>query len=309
MAGAGSQASADLSRVSRARNPAERMPRWMYRPVRCGPELSMVEGVLSEERLNTVCAGARCPNRGECYSAGTATFMIMGGRCTRDCGFCAVPTGGAEALDPEEPERLARAAAAMGLRHVVVTSVTRDDLADGGSGQFAATVAAIREALPGASVEVLVPDFGGRERDIDKVVAAGPDVFNHNVETIRRLYPEVRARADYGRSLGVLARSAAAGLATKSGFMVGLGETAAEVNETMADLLDAGCRVLTAGQYLRPAEANLPVERYWEPAEFKALGETALAMGFEAVASGPLVRSSYFAHEMFDAARGGGEGA
>lgn len=285
----------------------ERMPRWMRRPVRCGPELRMVEGVLAAERLNTVCVGAGCPNRGECYSAGTATFMIMGGRCTRGCGFCAVPTGGAEPLDPEEPERLARAAAAFGLRHVVVTSVTRDDLPDGGSGHFAATVAAIRSGLPGATVEVLVPDFKGRAADIDTVIDAGPDVFNHNMETVRRLYPEVRPGAGYDRSLGLLARSAAAGLATKSGFMVGLGETADEVAVLMDDLLAAGCGLLTAGQYLRPAEEKAPVTRYWEPSEFEALKERALALGFEAVASGPLVRSSYFAQEMFDTARAGGE--
>jgi len=276
----------------------QKMPRWMHRTVRCGPELSMVEEVLTEERLNTVCVGAKCPNRGECYSAGTATFMILGGRCTRDCGFCAVPTGGAEALDSEEPERLARAAAAMGLRHVVVTSVTRDDLADGGSGQFAATVAAIREVLPGASVEVLVPDFGGREQDIETVIAAGPDVFNHNVETVRRLYPEIRPQAGYERSLGVLARSAAAGLATKSGFMVGLGETEPEVDELLEDVMGAGCRLVTAGQYLRPAESNMAVSRYWSPDEFGALEARAKQMGFTAVAAGPLVRSSYHAAEM-----------
>ena len=287
----------------------ERMPRWMRRPVRCGPELSMVEQVLAEERLNTVCVGARCPNRGECYSSGTATFMILGARCTRDCGFCAVPTGGTEAIDPEEPERVARAAAAMGLRHVVVTSVTRDDLADGGSRQFVATVAAIRGALPGATVEVLVPDFAGREEDIDRVIEGRPDVFNHNVETVRRLYPEVRPQAGYERSLGVQVRSAAAGLATKSGFMVGLGETDEEVAGLLEDLTSAGCGLLTIGQYLRPAESNLAVERYWEPAEFEALEAEALALGFEAVASGPLVRSSYFAHEMFDAAGVGGAGA
>ncbi len=295
-----------MHKASEDRAAAGRMPRWMHRPVRCGPELSMVEGVLAEQRLNTVCVGARCPNRGECYAAGTATFMIMGDRCTRDCGFCAIPNGGTGPLDAGEPERLAGAAAAMGLEHVVITSVTRDDLPDGGSGHFSATVEAVRVALPGASVEVLVPDFGGCVEDIDRVIESAPDVFNHNIETVRRLYPAVRPQADYRRSLAVLSRAAVAGLATKSGFMVGLGESAGEVDELMGDLLDAGCRFLTAGQYLRPAEENLPVARYWEPEEFEAIEERALAMGFEGVASGPLVRSSYFAHEMFDAARAGG---
>jgi lipoic acid synthetase len=299
--GAGSRAT-DLSRASRARTPAERMPRWMYRPVRCGPALSAVEEVLAVERLNTVCTGAHCPNRGECYSAGTATFMIMGATCTRSCSFCAVPTGQAEELDPREPERVARAAAAMGLRHVVVTSVTRDDLPDGGAAHFARTVAAVRGSLGDATVEVLVPDFGGRQRDVDRVIESKPDVFNHNVETVRRLYGEVRPQADYRRSLEVLARSAEAGLVTKSGFMVGLGETPEEVDQLLADLFASGCRLVTAGQYLRPGHANAEVVRYWEPSEFEALEERALAAGFEGAACGPLVRSSYFAHEMFDAA-------
>lgn len=285
------------------------MPRWLHRPVRCGPRLTMVEEVLEAGRLNTVCVGAKCPNRGECYSAGTATFMIMGNRCTRDCGFCAVPKGRPAKLDPGEPERLAHAAAVMALSHVVITSVTRDDLPDGGAGHFAATIAAVRLELPDTTVEVLVPDFGGSEEDIDIVIEAAPDVFNHNVETVRRLYGTARPQADYRRTLEVLARSHESGLLTKSGLMVGLGETTLEVDETMADLLQAGCRLLTAGQYLRPAEGNLPVLRYWEPAEFEALEARALAMGFDAVASGPLVRSSYFAQEMFDAARGGGERA
>lgn len=280
----------------------QRMPRWMNRPVRCGPVLIAVEEVLAEERLNTVCTGAKCPNRGECYSAGTATFMIMGTRCTRECRFCAIPAGTVEELDPREPQRVARAAAAMGLRHVVVTSVTRDDLPDGGAAHFAQTIAAVREAIPEATVEVLVPDFGGCERDIDLVIEAEPDVFNHNVETISRLYGEVRPRAGYRRSLEVLARSAEAGLATKSGFMVGLGETREEVDELLEDLLGAGCALVTVGQYLRPGADNTAVARYWEPAEFETLEERALALGFEAAACGPLVRSSYFAHEMFDAA-------
>jgi lipoic acid synthetase len=280
----------------------ERKPRWLSRPVRCGSELRVVEEILAGERLNTVCAGAKCPNRGECYSAGTATFMIMGDSCTRNCGFCAVPAGGIKELDPEEPSRISRAADLMGLSHVVVTSVTRDDLPDGGAGHFARTVQAVKEVLPEATVEVLVPDFNGRMEDVDTVLEAGPDVFNHNVETVERLYGEVRPQADYRRTLSVLERSAGAQLHTKSGFMVGLGESMEEVHELLGDLLEAGCGMLTVGQYLQSAAGNLPVIRYWEPAEFASLEKTAMEMGFEAVASGPLVRSSYFAGEMFDAA-------
>lgn len=278
----------------------DRMPRWLLRPVRCGPQVSRVEGVLAEQRLNTVCEGAKCPNRGECFEAGTATFMIMGDRCTRDCGFCAVPGGTPGPLEEDEPERVAKAAAEMGLRHVVVTSVTRDDLPDGGAGHFAAVVEAVRDAAPGVTTEVLVPDFAGRSGDVDTVLAAGPDVFNHNVETVERLYATARPQAAYSRSLGVLSRAAGAGFRTKSGLMVGLGESRDEVLALMQDLLESGCRLLTVGQYLRPGAANVPVERYWEPEEFASLEEAALAMGFEAVAAGPLVRSSYFAHRMLE---------
>lgn len=278
----------------------ERMPRWLLRPVRCGPQVSRVEGVLSEQRLNTVCEGAKCPNRGECFEAGTATFMIMGARCTRSCSFCAVPTGDCEPLDVDEPTRVAQAAAQMGLRHVVVTSVTRDDLPEGGAGHFARTVEAVRLGTPEATVEVLVPDFGGSAEAVDVVVAAEPDVFNHNVETVERLYGKVRPQADYRRSLDVLKRAASAGLRSKSGLMVGLGETREEVLELLEDLITCGCRLVTVGQYLRPGAENVAVERYWEPAEFDSLADEARSMGFEAVAAGPLVRSSYFAHEMLE---------
>lgn len=287
----------DVSRSS-TQMPAGRMPSWMRRPVECSPTLRRVEGLLEREGLNTVCVGAKCPNRGECYSAGTATFMILGDRCSRDCAFCAVPTGGMKEPDACEPEALARAAAEMGLKHVVVTSVTRDDLPDGGAGHFAETIRAVREALPAATVEVLVPDFAGRTEDVDVVLAGRPDVFNHNVETVPRLYPDVRPQADYDRTLAVLRRASDAGLTAKSGFMVGLGETWPEVQELLGDLRRAGCTLVTAGQYLQPAERNLAVARFWEPSEFERLQEVALEMGFSGVASGPLVRSSYFAHEL-----------
>jgi lipoic acid synthetase len=266
--------------------------------------LRRVEEVLKEEKLNTVCVGARCPNRGECFAVGTATFMIMGDVCTRDCRFCAVPAGSVRRLDEGEPEAVARAAETLGLRHVVVTSVTRDDLPDGGADHFARTVMALRRALPGSTVEVLVPDFKGEGESIDTVVKAAPDVFNHNVETVRRLYPVVRSGADYERSLAVLARAAGAGMVTKSGMMVGLGESGSEVEELLRDLRQAECRMVTVGQYLRPTEDNLPVARYWKPDEFAEIEGIARGMGFEGVAAGPLVRSSYFAHEMLDTVRG-----
>lgn len=276
----------------------ERMPRWMCRPLRSGPVLRGVERVLASEGLNTVCDGAGCPNRGECYSSGTATFMIMGDVCTRDCRFCAVPGGDPGRLREDEPGAVARAAALMGLSHVVVTSVTRDDLDDGGAAHFARTVEAVRDSLPDATVEVLVPDFGGDARAVEVVLESRPDVFNHNVETARRLYREVRPRADYGRSMGVLSRAADSGLLVKSGFMVGLGEGPEEVSELLADLRAAGCGMVTAGQYLQPAARNVPVARYWEPVEFERLEEEARSLGFRAVAAGPLVRSSYRAGEM-----------
>ena len=284
--------------------PEARMPRWMRRRVVYGPALRRVEEVLAEEGLATVCVGARCPNRGECYCAGTATFMILGDRCTRDCRFCAVPFGPVSPPDPGEPESLARAVHKLGLRHVVVTSVTRDDLADGGAVQFAHTVEAVREALPDATVEVLIPDFKGDRAAVDTVIEALPDVFNHNLETVERLYNRVRPQAEYRRSLAVMSRGREAGLLTKSGFMVGIGETKEEIDRLLGDLLEAGCCLLTVGQYLRPTAESEPVSRYYEPEEFEVLREKALGMGFQAVAAGPYVRSSYFAGEMLQSVRG-----
>ena len=278
----------------------DRMPRWMLRPVKHGASFHRVEEILEEQQLNTVCVGAKCPNRGECYAALTATFMIMGDCCTRDCGFCAVAGGIPGPLDAGEPARVAKAASAMGLSHIVVTSVNRDDVPDGGAAHIANVVEAAREAMPDATVEVLVPDFQGSPEAIETVLESRPDVFNHNVETVRRLYDSVRPQADYIRSLYVLGYAADAGLAVKSGFMVGLGESPAEVDELLGDLLDTGCSLVTAGQYLRPTEANAPVKRYWDPEEFEALRVKALEMGFRAAAAGPLVRSSYFAHQMLE---------
>jgi len=265
---------------------------------------------LDELGLNTVCQSAKCPNRGECFSEGTATFLIMGGVCTRDCRFCAIESRQPEPLDPEEPERVAQAAARMGLKHVVVTSVTRDDLPDGGAAHFSATIGAVRALLPKVTVEVLTPDFGGDEASVDVVSAALPDVFNHNVETVPRLYSQVRPKADYERSLRVLARvhEMQAGLPTKSGIMLGLGETAQEVTQVLEDLRGHGVSMVTLGQYLRPGPGQLPVSEFVEPSVFAALAKKARAMGFSAVASAPFVRSSYHAKELSGQSSGSASG-
>ena len=259
-----------------------------------------VGDVLSSLRLHTVCQGAHCPNQAECYGAGTATFLILGDTCTRRCAFCAVANGVPSPPDLDEPRRVAEAAACLALRHVVVTSVTRDDLPDGGAAVFAATIRALRSALPAASIEVLVPDFEGREADVAAVLDAAPGVLNHNVETVRRLQPVIRPAADYDRSLRVLRIAAhrRGGPRVKSGMMVGLGERPEEVAATMRDLREAGCEMLTIGQYLAPSPRHAPVARFVPPEEFDAFARDARALGFAAVASAPLVRSSYHAGEM-----------
>lgn len=276
-----------------------RLPEWI-RTRATG--LHSTKNLLRSHGLSTVCEEARCPNQGACFAKPTATFMILGDRCTRECAFCAVSSGPPSAVDPREPERVAEAAAGLGLRYVVVTSVTRDDLPDGGAAQFAATIRAVRKRLPAARVEVLVPDFQGDREALRAVVEAEPDVFNHNMETVRRLYPVVRPQAGYERSLGVLrdAKALAPALRTKSGLMLGVGETRGEVEELFRDLRSAGCTILTIGQYLRPTKKNLPVVEYIRPEIFEELKETALAAGFDFVASGPLVRSSMNAEEMYE---------
>lgn len=278
-----------------------RFPPWLKKRLPTGNAARKVRGILKALDLNTVCSSAQCPNIAECFHKGTATFLIMGPNCTRRCRFCAVDKGDPAELSPDEPERVAKAVEALGLRHVVVTSVTRDDLADGGAAHFAATVTAIKKTSS-ATVEVLVPDFGGREESIRAVLAAGPDVFNHNVETVPRLYDAVRPGADYAMSLRVLrvARRTRANVVTKSGIMVGLGERPDEVEAVMGDLRAAGCRVLTVGQYLAPSAKHLPIARFVEPAEFEALEKRAREMGFAAASCGPFVRSSYCAEEVFE---------
>ncbi len=262
-------------------------------------EAAGVERLVSDLGLHTVCQAAACPNIGECWARGTATFMLLGDRCTRHCRFCNVTAGCPLPLDPQEPARVAAAAARLGLSHVVLTSVARDDLADGGAGQFAAAIRAVRQRLPGATVEVLVPDFGGSLSALETVAAARPDVFNHNVETVARLTPVVRTKAAYERSLGVLAWAKRRGLTTKSGLMVGLGETCGEVLATMRDLRRVGCELLTIGQYLQPTPRQLAVAEYVHPVLFAWYREVGKAMGFRAVFAAPLVRSSYLADRLW----------
>ncbi len=257
-----------------------------------------VRAILDDLGLNTVCQEASCPNIGECWSKGTATFMVLGDTCTRQCRFCEVKGGFPFPPDPGEPERVAKAAARLGLRHIVVTSVTRDDLPDGGAAHFATTIQALRQYCPDSRVEVLIPDFGGSLASLEIVIAACPDILNHNMETVNRLYPVVRPQASYRRSLGVLAWAKGAGLVTKSGLMLGLGETRDEVLETMKDLRGVRCDILTLGQYLRPSPRHLKVERYIPPEEFEWYKGMAEGMGFQKVASAPLVRSSYQAEEL-----------
>jgi lipoic acid synthetase len=273
-----------------------------------GPSYRHIERLMRSKALHTVCEEANCPNIGECWERGTATFMILGDTCTRRCGFCNVKSGVPDLVDRAEPLRVAHAVEQMGLRHCVVTSVDRDDLPDLGAGAFAATIRAIRRRAPGCAVEVLTPDFRGQEMPLARVIDARPDVFNHNVETVPRLYPRARRGSDFLRSCRVLrnAREMDAGVVTKSGLMVGLGETMDEMLDAFAVLRDHGVQVLTVGQYLRPSEQHLPVVRYWTPAEFAHLEREAYGLGFESVASGPLVRSSYHADEQVPVRRAAG---
>lgn len=285
-----------------------RLPAWLRKPETAFVALHEIKRELRRLELHTVCESARCPNIHECFRRGTATFMILGDRCTRGCGFCAVPKARHPAPpDPNEPAHVAQMARAMNLRHVVVTSVNRDDLPDGGAGHFAETIRAIRAALPAATIEVLTPDFLGDLDAVTTVLEARPDVFNHNVETVPRLYPRVRPQARYERSLAVLEFAARnAGTLVKSGLMVGLGERCEEVEEVLRDLRRCGVSIVTIGQYLQPTRRNLPVAEYVPPERFEAYRETGLRLGFRAVFSGPFVRSSYMAELVAHAALAGG---
>ena len=273
-------------------------PAWIKARAPIGENHDRLRGLMRELRLNTVCEEAHCPNVGECWNRGTATFMILGDVCTRACGFCAVKTGlPALPPDPEEPRRVADAVARMGLRHAVITSVNRDDQRDGGARIFAATIREIRARIPGCAVEVLIPDFKGDWPSLQTVMDARPDVLNHNTETVPRLYRTVRPGASFPRSLELLRRSKEAGLLTKSGIMVGLGEEWDEVLETIQAIRGSGTDVLTVGQYLRPSPDHLTLVRYYSPDEFARIREHALGLGYAHVESGPLVRSSYHAEE------------
>ena len=275
----------------------QRKPEWLKVRFPGGPNYMRLKGLMREKRLHTVCEEAHCPNIGECWQAGTATFMILGDTCTRACAFCAVKSGRPLALDTDEPVRVAQAVRRMGLTHAVVTSVNRDDQPDGGASIFAATIRSIRRLSPGTSVEVLIPDFMGNWEALATVMDERPEILNHNTETVPRLYRRVRPKARYERSLELLRRAKEMdpGGITKSGVMVGLGETKHELLLVMARLVDVGCDVLTVGQYLRPSVKHAPVERYYRPEEFEELAEAGRRLGFRHVEAGPLVRSSYHA--------------
>ena len=272
-------------------------PEWLKVRLPMGPQVEELRRLMRSKSLHTVCEEAHCPNMAECWGAGTATFMILGDTCTRSCGFCAVKTGKPTELDLAEPAHVGEAVARMGVKHAVVTSVNRDELEDGGARMFAETIREIRRQSPGTSVEVLIPDFRGVVAALDTVLAERPEIMNHNVETVPRLYPRVRPQARFERSLEVLRRTKerAPTLVCKTGIMVGLGETNDEVVDTMRAIAAQGTDVLTIGQYLRPSPEHLPIERYWTPTEFAELRDVGMAMGFDHVESGPLVRSSYHA--------------
>ncbi|NLE38357.1 MAG: lipoyl synthase [Pirellulaceae bacterium] len=283
--------------------PNGRLPRWLKRRIHAGEANRFTAGLVHDLGLATVCDHARCPNRMECYAQKTATFMILGDTCTRNCEFCSVAHGQPSPIDPDEPRRVAEAARRLGLRHVVVTCVTRDDLPDGGAEHFCQTIAALRATCPGITVEILPSDLGGNVEALERLVAAAPDVYNHNVETVPRLFPTVRGpKLNYRWTLDMFRRIKRANptIRTKTGMMLGLGETRDEVLDTLADLHAAGCELLTLGQYLQPSPAQMEVVRYVPPEEFDELGELARAIGFAQVASAPFVRSSFHAGEMLE---------
>ncbi|AFY62478.1 lipoyl synthase [Synechococcus sp. PCC 6312] len=287
--------------MSESVSPPQRLPSWLKSPIGRARDLAPVQRLIKQAGIYTICEEGRCPNRGECYSQGTATFLLMGPICTRACGFCQVDKGHApRPVDDHEPVKVAQTVQTLGLRYVVLTSVARDDLPDQGVGHFIATMTAIRHLNPNTAIEVLTPDFRGDQHLISQIVQAWPACFNHNLETVKRLQGPVRRGAKYERSLEVLAtvKHLNPQIPTKSGLMLGLGETQAEILETLKDLRAVDCNRLTLGQYLAPSLSHLPVVKYWHPDEFKALGQTAKAMGFSQVRSGPLVRSSYHASQV-----------
>ena len=274
-----------------------RKPEWLKVKLPIGEEYRKVRELVSTNKLHTICSSGNCPNMGECWGAGTATFMILGNICTRSCAFCAVATGRPLPVETDEPERVANSVKVMGVKHCVVTSVDRDDLKDGGAQIWAETIRAIRRVNPGTTLETLLPDFQGKWENLDLVINEAPEIISHNLETVRRLTRQVRIQAKYDRSLEVLARVSAAGVRAKSGIMLGLGEKEEEVLQSMDDLLNAGVSILTLGQYLQPTRSHLPVAEFIHPETFKKYKETGLSKGFRYVESGPLVRSSYHAEK------------
>lgn len=280
----------------------QKKPPWLKRRLPSGPEFEQTRRRIQQQNLHTVCQEAHCPNIYECFSKHTATFLILGDRCTRDCSFCAVRRGSGDPVDLDEPRRVAAAALEMCLQYVVLTSVTRDDLPDGGAKHYARTIQALSCAIEDVSIEVLIPDFQGNQDALLMVLSAGPSVLNHNLETVPRLYQQVRPQADYKRSLALLAQASvyAPHIPTKSGLMLGLGETPDEIEQTLLDLRASNCRILTLGQYLQPSPAHHPVKQFVSPETFDRWRATALDMGFDQIASGPFVRSSYHAKEVFN---------
>jgi len=274
-----------------------RLPAWFRVKAETGPDYLEIKQTMDRLQLHTICEEARCPNRWECWNARTATFLILGDICTRRCHYCSVQTGRPLVLDGDEPKRVAEAVQALGLRHAVITSVNRDELPDGGAVMFAETIRQIRQRMPQCSIEVLIPDFEGNEDALALVCREQPDILNHNIETVRQLFPAIRPQGKYQRSIEVLAKAKELGVTTKSGLIVGMGESIDEVREVMRDLRAVTCDIMTIGQYLQPTRNHLPVARFYDPSEFAILKEEGLAMGFSHVESGPLVRSSYHAEQ------------
>ena len=275
----------------------QRLPRWLRVPAPGSAGYRKVKKLVDQHSLHTVCEEARCPNIGECWGCGTATFMILGDICTRNCRFCAIASGNPSEYDCNEPERVGEAVATLNLRHAVITSVTRDDLPDGGAEIFAETIRQIRRTSPDTTIEVLIPDFNGDKAALKLAFDERPEILNHNVETVPRLYTDIRPQADYRQSLDVLRRAADSDCTAKTGIMVGLGETTEEIHDVMRDLVDAGCSILTIGQYLRPTPVHVPIARFYDPTEFIELKNVGELLGLKHVESGPLVRSSYHAAE------------
>ena len=290
---AGQRPSDELAHASDDRT--GRLPPWFKVKIRQGPDYKDIRSTMDRLGLHTICEEARCPNVWECWNARTATFLILGDICTRRCHYCAVTTGRPLALDREEPLRVAQAVQALGLRHVVITSVNRDELEDGGAEIFAETIRQIRHSIPMCTIEVLIPDFEGNYKALQAIVKETPEIVNHNIETVRRLFPSIRPQGKYDRSIELLDRAKRLGARTKSGLILGMGETLEEAREVMRDLRTAGCDIMTIGQYLQPTKYHLPVNRFYHPDEFAALKAEGLALGFHHVESGPLVRSSYHA--------------